>query len=172
MCTVHFTPSPLPDKHPSFTCCSLPPLQQFKYHTWLPGVLSRPLPSVGYQSCPERCLLPETLGRSGFVLSSLHSGCALCVRRVGRSRSDGLHLKPSSTGSSPPPVMCGATGSSCGKSCPTERGLTGTWPIKMYVPYLPVLIFKPAADSKVQFNINFFKQCFTTCRRLLLQSFI
>lgn len=60
-------------------------------------------------------------------------GCALCVHREGRSLSDGLHPKLSSTESSPLLVMCGAMGLSCGKSCPTERGLTGTWLIKMYV---------------------------------------
>lgn len=69
----------------------------------------------------------------GFRSRFPHWGCALCVHREGRSLSDGLPPKLSSTGSSPLLVMCGATGSSCGKSCPTERGLTGTWLIKMYV---------------------------------------
>lgn len=68
-------------------------------------------------------------------------GCALCVCRVGRFLSDGLHPKLSSTGSSPLLVMCGATGSSCGRSCLTERDLTGTWLIKTYVFYLPVAHF-------------------------------
>lgn len=77
----------------------------------------------------------------GFRSCFPYWGCALCVHREGRSLSDGLRPKRSSTGSSPPLVMCGATGSSCGKSCPTERGLTGTWPIKMYVFYLPVVTF-------------------------------
>lgn len=58
------------------------------------------------------------------------------TRRVGRSRSDGLRPKLSSTGSSPRPATCGATGSSCGKSCRMERGPTGTWPIKMCVTEL------------------------------------
>lgn len=90
-------------------------------------------------------------------------GCGLCVCRVGRSLSDGLHLKLSSTGSSLLLAMCGATGSSCGKSCPTERGLTGTWPIKMYVFHLPVEVLKFVCLFFSQTPQTFFRQCLTTC---------
>lgn len=111
-------------------------LQYFMYHTFLPGVLLYPSPSLDYHQhcCHEQCLSPEQDTVTVRFRSCVFCwGCALCVHREGRSLSDGLHPKLSSTESSPLLVMCGAMGLSCGKSCPTERGLTGTWLIKMYV---------------------------------------
>lgn len=110
----------------------------------------------------------------GFRSCFPHWGCALCVRREGRSLSDGLPQKLSSTGSSPLLVMCGATGSSCGKSCPTERGLTGTWLIKMYVFNWSLVIIVIAFWFLYfsSLSILFLKQCVTTHSHFYFQSFI
>lgn len=51
--------------------------------------------------------------------------------RVARSPSDGLHQRQLPTENLHQLAMCGAMASSCGKSCPTEKGLTGICPIKM-----------------------------------------
>lgn len=101
-------------------------------------------------------------------------GCALCVHREGRSLSDGLPPKLSSTGSSPLPVMCGAMALSCGKSCPTEKGLTGTWPIKMYVFKWSIVIigfFYLLWTVFSLFNSLLFKQCLILYIQFLLPEF-
>lgn len=49
----------------------------------------------------------------------------------GRAWCCGPLLRPSSITASPRPRMSGASASSCGKSCPTERGPTGTWGTRM-----------------------------------------
>lgn len=136
--------SPYRHKH-HFTCSSLPPPPAFHVSHFTPRGFAISTSRFGLPSALLRWTVSlsgaRTLWRSGFGLASLTEVAALCVRREGRFLSDGLHPKRSSTGSSPLLVMCGATGSSCGKSCPTERGLTGTWPIKMYVVNLPVVSF-------------------------------
>ena len=150
--------SPYQDKHHPFTCSSLPPHPVFH----VPHFTPRGFVISTSQFVLPSALLPwtvslswvRTLWRSGFGLVSFTEVVALCVRREGRFLSDGLHQKLSSTGSSPLLVMCGATGSSCGKSCPMERGHTGTWPIKMYVLVLTTVI-------GVELN-NLWKQRFAT----------
>ena len=129
--------SPYQDKHHPFTCSSLPPHPVFHIPHFTPRGFVISTCQFGLPPALLQWTLflsgARTLWRLGFGLASLTEVCALCVCREGRSLSDGLPPKLSSTGSSPLPVMCGATGSSCGKSCLTERGLTGTWLIKMYV---------------------------------------
>lgn len=57
------------------------------------------------------------------------------ICREARSQSDGRHRRPLLSGSSPQPVMCGATVLSCGKWSHTESDPTGRCPTRMWVTY-------------------------------------
>lgn len=52
--------------------------------------------------------------------------------RVEKSQSAGQPQRPSPTGSSPPPVTCGAMAWSCGRWCHMESDHTGTSPTEMW----------------------------------------
>lgn len=62
-----------------------------------------------------------------FFLTEIYT----LLNRVARSQFGGQQWKPSNIVNSHQLVMCGATGLSCGRSCPTGNDLTGTCRIKM-----------------------------------------
>lgn len=53
--------------------------------------------------------------------------------RVAKSQLGGRHQRPSPTANSPQPATRGAMALYCGRSCPTEKGLIGRCPIRMWV---------------------------------------
>ena len=70
--------------------------------------------------------------RSDCVLVKFCSiDCFPLLPREGRSRFAGQLRRRSPSESLPRPQMCGATASSCGRSCLLERGRTGTWATRM-----------------------------------------
>lgn len=66
--------------------------------------------------------------------------------RAGKFQSAGQPRRPSPTGSSPPPVTCGATEWSCGRWCLTGRDHTGTSPTEMWARKVNII------DTLVSFH--------------------
>lgn len=77
---------------------------------------------------PRFCQVDNTIhrGRCSWVLLVSGLTFSSSFHRVERFPSDGPPLRPLPSGNSLLPVMPGATGSSCGRSCPLGNGHTGT----------------------------------------------
>lgn len=83
--------------------------------------------------CDARMVLNiNTVRFNSSLLDAEFTDCEFySLNRVEKSQFGGQQWKPSSIVNSHQLVMYGATGLSCGRSCPTENDLTGTCPIKM-----------------------------------------
>lgn len=81
-----------------------------------------------------------------------HNKVCLSFSTEGRVWCCGLLQRPFSIIVTAQLLMCGASVSSCGKSCPSGRDRIGTWATKTYVcPFIFLLMYHP----HVQFCIAF-----------------